>query len=312
SGTEAAMSALRLARAHTGRDALIKFDGNYHGHGDSFLVKAGSGALTLGEPDSPGVPQELAKLTLVADYNDLDSVRRLFEQHPDQICGVFVEPVAGNMGTVPPAPGFLEGLRELCTQHGALLVFDEVMTGFRVARGGYMERCGVLPDVVALGKVIGGGLPIGAYGGPAAFMNQIAPLGKVYQAGTLSGNPLAVAAGEAQLAALEDRTVYNHLEALGAQLEEGLMTAARKHDVPLVVGRVGSMLCPYFAPTPVQNFRDVMASDRERWVRFFHGLLGRGVLLPPSPFEAWFLSNAHDAETIDLVIEAAEQTLSRG
>ena len=310
SGTEAAMSALRLARAHTGREALIKFDGNYHGHGDSFLVKAGSGALTLGEPDSPGVPKDLAKLTLVADYNDLASVERLFEEHPGAICGVFVEPVAGNMGTVPPAPGFLEGLRELCTRHGALLVFDEVMTGFRVARGGYMELCGVLPDLVALGKVIGGGLPIGAYGGPAEFMDQIAPVGKVYQAGTLSGNPLAVAAGEAQLAALEDRSAYDHLEQVGAQLEAGLLAAAERHGVPLVVGRVGSMLCPYFASEPVTDFQGVLRSDRERWTRFFHGLLGRGVLLPPSPFEAWFLSTAHQPETIDRILAAADATLA--
>lgn len=309
SGTEATMSALRLARAHTGREAFIKFDGNYHGHGDSFLVKAGSGALTLGEPDSPGIPKGLAELTLVADYNDLASVEALFEQHADQIAAVFVEPVAGNMGCIPPVPGFLEGLRELCTRHGALLVFDEVMTGFRVARGCYMELCGVTPDLVTLGKVIGGGLPIGAYGGPAEFMNLIAPVGKVYQAGTLSGNPLAVAAGEAQLAELADRTVFDTLEAAGAQLESGLLEASAKHGVEMVVGRVGSMICPYFSDRPVTDFNDVMASDRDRWVRFFHGMLRRGVLLPPSPFEAWFLSAAHSPEIIDRVIAAADGAL---
>jgi glutamate-1-semialdehyde 2,1-aminomutase len=309
SGTEATMSALRLARAHTGRDALIKFDGNYHGHGDSFLVKAGSGALTLGEPDSPGVPRALAELTLVADYNDLASVERLFSERGSEVAAVFVEPVAGNMGCVPPAPGFLEGLRRLCTEHGALLVFDEVMTGFRVARGGYAELCGVTPDLVTLGKVIGGGLPIGAYGGPAEFMNQIAPLGKVYQAGTLSGNPLAVAAGEAQLSQLEDRSAYETLEGLGAALEQGLLEAADRRDVPLVVGRVGSMVCPYFAERPVTNFAEVLASDRERWVRFFHGMLARGVLLPPSPFEAWFLSTAHTHAQLERVVAAADEVL---
>ncbi|QDU70063.1 glutamate-1-semialdehyde 2,1-aminomutase [Engelhardtia mirabilis] len=310
SGTEATMSALRLARAHTGRDALIKFDGNYHGHGDSFLVKAGSGALTLGEPDSPGVPKALAELTLVADYNDLASVEALFDQNPDRIAAVFVEPVAGNMGTVPPVAGFLEGLRELCTRHGAVLVFDEVMTGFRVARGGYMERCGVMPDLVTLGKVIGGGLPIGAYGGRAELMNQVAPAGKMYQAGTLSGNPLAVAAGVAMLNELSEPGVYEGLEATGARLERGLLAAAAKHGVPMVVGRVGSMLCPYLAASEVTTFGDVMASDRARWVPFFHGMLERGVLLPPSPFEAWFLSTAHDDATIDQVIEAADGALA--
>jgi glutamate-1-semialdehyde 2,1-aminomutase len=306
SGTEATMSALRLARAHTGRDKLVKFEGCYHGHGDSFLVKAGSGMLTLGAPDSPGVPAQLAAQTLVAGYNDLASVERLFEQQGAEISSVFVEPVAGNMGTVLPVPGFLEGLRRLCDEHGALLVYDEVMTGFRVARGGYMELCGVLPDLVTLGKVIGGGLPIGAYGGRADLMNQVAPAGKMYQAGTLSGNPLAVAAGEAMLTELGHDSVYERLEASGARLEAGLLAAAEKHGVPLVVGRQGSMLCPYLTDATVTSFGDVMASDRERWVRFFHGMLERGVLLPPSPFEAWFLSTAHDAAIIDEVVAAAD------
>ena len=304
------MSALRLARAHTGRDKLIKFEGCYHGHGDSFLVKAGSGMLTLGAPDSPGVPAEVAAQTLVAGYNDLESVQRLFEQHGSEISSVFVEPVAGNMGTVLPVPGFLEGLRQLCDEHGALLVYDEVMTGFRVARGCYMELCGVLPDLVTLGKVIGGGLPIGAYGGNAEVMSQVAPAGKMYQAGTLSGNPLAVAAGEAMLAALADDAVYTQLEGAGARLEAGLLAAAEKHGVPMVVGRQGSMLCPYLTDRTVTSFAGVMASDRERWVRFFHGMLERGVLLPPSPFEAWFLSTAHDAAVIDEVVAAADGALA--
>ncbi|MHC4377247.1 MAG: aminotransferase class III-fold pyridoxal phosphate-dependent enzyme, partial [Planctomycetota bacterium] len=258
---------------------------------------------------SPGVPAELAAQTLVAGYNDLESVERLFEQQGSEISSVFVEPVAGNMGTVLPMPGFLEGLRRLCDEHGALLVYDEVMTGFRVARGGYMEVCGVMPDLVTLGKVIGGGLPIGAYGGRADVMSHVAPAGKMYQAGTLSGNPLAVAAGEAMLAELGEDSVYEQLEASGAQLEAGILAAANKHGVPMVVGRQGSMICPYLTDKPVTSFGDVMASDRERWVRFFHGMLERGVLLPPSPFEAWFLSTAHDAAVIDEVIAAADGAL---
>jgi glutamate-1-semialdehyde 2,1-aminomutase len=253
SGTEATMSALRLARAVTGRDGFVKFNGCYHGHGDSFLVKAGSGALTLGAPDSPGVPAALAELSFVAEYNDLASVERLFAEHGSQISCVFVEPVAGNMGLVPPAEGFLAGLRALCDRTGALLVFDEVMTGFRVARGGYSELCAVRADLVTLGKVIGGGLPIGAYAGPRALMERISPAGDVYQAGTLSGNPVAVAAGLATLAVLDRPGTYEGLERAGARLETGLLEAARAADVPLVVGRQGSMLCPYFSAEPVRD-----------------------------------------------------------
>jgi glutamate-1-semialdehyde 2,1-aminomutase len=310
SGTEATMSALRLARAATGRDLLLKFDGCYHGHGDSFLVKAGSGALTLGAPDSPGVPAVLAERTLVADYNDLASVERLFSQHGAQIAAIFVEPVAGNIGLVTPAAGFLAGLRTLCDQYGALLVFDEVMTGFRVAPGGYMELCGVRPDLVTLGKVIGGGLPIGAYGGRGDLMDQIAPAGRVYQAGTLSGNPLAVAAGLAMLRALGNPKVYADLERAGAQLEQGLLSLAHKHRVPLVVGRQGSMLCPYFSDRPVRCMADVLATDRTAWNAFFHGLVERGVMIPPSPFEAWFLSWAHDQAIIERVLTAADGALA--
>jgi len=309
SGTEATMSALRLARAATGRDAFLKFNGCYHGHGDSFLVKAGSGALTLGEPDSPGVPKALAELTLVAEFNDADGVRELFAARGSELAAVFVEPIAGNMGTVAPAPGFLETLRELCTEYGVVLVFDEVMTGFRVARGGAIELLGIEPDLVTLGKVIGGGLPIGAYAGKDELMRQVAPLGKVYQAGTLSGNPLATAAGLAMLDALADPTVHVQLERAGALVQEGLQRAAREAGVPLFVGRQGSMLCPYFAADPVTRFDDVMNSDRERWVRFFHAMLDEEVLLPPSPFEAWFLSTAHDDATLERIVDAGAKAL---
>jgi len=309
SGTEATMSALRLARAVTGRDLFVKFNGCYHGHGDSFLVKAGSGALTFGAPDSPGVPAPLAAMTLVAEYNDLDSVRALFAAHPGAIACLFVEPVAGNMGCVRPAAGFLEGLRALCDEHGALLVFDEVMTGFRVARGCYLELTDVRPDLVTLGKVIGGGLPVGAYGGAATLMSRVSPAGDVYQAGTLSGNPLAMAAGRATLEALTP-DAYATLERHGAALQAGLEQAAAAADVPLFVGRQGSMLCPYLAAAPVTDFAGVMASDRARWTPFFHAMLARGVLLPPSPFEAWFLSTAHDDAVVARIVEAAREALA--
>ncbi|MCP3914843.1 MAG: glutamate-1-semialdehyde 2,1-aminomutase [bacterium] len=308
SGTEATMSALRLARAATGRELFIKFNGCYHGHGDSFLVKAGSGALTLGAPDSPGVPRGLAEQTLVAEYNDLDSVRTLFDAHPGQIACIFVEPVAGNMGTVPPASSFLDGLRGLCDAHGALLVFDEVMTGFRVARGGYQDLTDVRADLVTLGKVIGGGLPIGAYGGGRELMERVSPSGDVYQAGTLSGNPLAVAAGSATLAELDEGRAYETLEQTGAALESGLVALAEERGVPVQVQRVGSMLCLYFSAEPVTRLDDVTASDREHWTRFFRGMLANGVLLPPSPYEAWFLSTEHGV-ALDRVLHAAAQAL---
>jgi len=306
SGTEATMSALRLARAVTGRDRLVKFEGCYHGHGDSFLVKAGSGALTLGAPDSPGVPRALAEMTLVAAYNDLASVAELFASGGEEIACVFVEPIAGNMGCVPPAPGFLEGLRELCDRHGSLLVLDEVMTGFRVSRGGFLATSDVRADLVTLGKVIGGGLPIGAYGGRAELMQRVAPAGDVYQAGTLSGNPLAVAAGRATLGEL-DEEAYAALEHAGARLQTGLERAAADCGQPLHVGRRGSMLCPYFAAGEVASFDDVLASDRERWNAFFHAMVEHGVLLPPSPFEAWFLSTAHTDDVVDRVIAASHE-----
>ncbi len=310
SGTEATMSALRLARAVTGRDLLIKFDGCYHGHGDSFLVKAGSGALTQGAPDSPGVPRALAELTLVAQYNDLESVERLFLQYTDQVACVIVEPVAGNIGCVLPAHGFLEGLRDLCDRHDALLIFDEVMTGFRVARGGYQELCGVFPDLVTLGKVIGGGLPIGAYGGRADLMLHVSPAGSMYQAGTLSGNPIAVAAGLATLELCDEPGFYETLEAHTAELQAGIEAAAKKHRVPIHVGRQGSMLCPYFSAEPVTTLAHVMRTDRELWTKFFRALLENGVLIPPSPFEAWFVSSAHDAKTIERVLRAVDASLA--
>lgn len=306
SGTEATMSVLRLARAFTGRELVLKFRGNYHGHGDSFLVKAGSGALTHGAPDSPGVPRALAELTLVAEYNDLASVEHLMLQDGDRIAAVIVEPVAGNVGLIQPAPDFLEGLRTLCDAHESLLVFDEVMTGFRVARGGYQELCGVRFDLVALGKVIGGGLPIGAYGGRRDVMSRISPAGDVYQAGTLSGNPLAVSAGLATLRATDAPGFYANLETRSRQLADGIEAAARKYDVPCSVGRQGSMLCPYFASETVRTYDEALATDRELWTRWFHALKDRGVLVPPSPFEAWFVSSAHDASTMERAIEAAD------
>jgi len=311
SGTEATMAALRLARAATQRDLVLKFDGCYHGHADSFLVKAGSGALTQGTPDSPGVPAAIAALTLIAQYNDLGSVEQLFARRGGEIACVIVEPVAGNVGLLRPAAGFLEGLRTLCDRHGALLVFDEVMTGFRVARGGYQQICGVKPDLITLGKVIGGGLPVGAYGGRKDLMSHIAPAGDVYQAGTLSGNPLAVAGGLATLRATDEPGFYELLERQSARLQAGLESAARKNRVAIHVGRQGSMLCPYLSDGPVTNLALVMKTDRAKWARFFHAMLERGVLLPPSPFEAWFVSRAHDDAAIDHVVRAAEEAYGK-
>ena len=308
-GTEATMAAVRLARAATGRPAIVKFDGNYHGHGDSFLVKAGSGVLTQGAPDSPGVPAALAGLTLVAQYNKLETVEALFAARGAEIAAIIVEPVCGNVGLLPPSKGFLAGLRAICDRHGALLIFDEVMTGFRVARGGYQEICKVRPDLTTLGKIIGGGLPIGAYGGRRDLMAQIAPSGDVYQAGTLSGNPMSVQAGLAMLRELRSPKVYGRLEDAGAHLEAGLDHICRSLKIPAVVQRQGSMLCLYFSPRPCTTLDEVMASDRAKFRTFFHGMLEHGVLLPPSPFEAWFLSTAHDAIALDLVLDAARESL---
>jgi glutamate-1-semialdehyde 2,1-aminomutase len=311
SGTEAAMSAIRLARGATGRDLLVKLDGCYHGHADSLLVRAGSGGATFSIPDSAGVPAPLAGLTLTAPFNDLDAVRALIRQRGDEIAAVIVEPVAGNMGVVPPAPGFLEGLRELTRAAGALLIFDEVITGFRAAYGGAQARYGVTPDLTCLGKIIGGGLPVGAYGGAERLMRHVAPLGSVYQAGTLSGNPLAVAAGLATLRRLREPGVYERLEALGARLEVGLVEAARRAGVALTVNRVGSMLTAFFCAGPVTDYASARRADTAAYARFFHGLLERGVFVAPSQFEAAFVSLAHTEEDLARAARAAEEAMPR-
>ncbi len=311
SGTEATMTALRLARAATGRDLILKFDGGYHGHADGLLASAGSGVATLGLPDSPGVPAAFAAQTLVTPYNDLDAVERAFEAHPRAIACVIVEPVAGNMGLVEPAPGFLEGLRAACDQHGALLVFDEVITGFRVGLGGAQARYAVAPDLTALGKVIGGGLPVGAYGGSRELMERMAPVGPVYQAGTLSGNPLAMASGIATLDALAAiEGAYARLDELGARLAAGLERAASEAGVALAVARVGSLLTPFFRAALPRNYAEAREADTAAFARFHAGMLERGVLLPPSQFETWFVSLAHDEVAIDATIEAARDALA--
>jgi glutamate-1-semialdehyde 2,1-aminomutase len=304
SGTEAVMSAIRLARAATKRDKIIKFDGCYHGHADSMLVRAGSGVATLGLPDSPGVTEGAARDTLTATYNDAGSVERLFDQHRDQIAAIIVEPVAGNMGVAPPAAGFLPSLRDLATRNEALLIFDEVMTGFRVARGGAQELYGIAPDLTTFGKIIGGGFPVGAYGGRADLMNLIAPSGPVYQAGTLSGNPVAMAAGLYTLTRL-DSAAYETLERRSATLQRGLEAAIEETRAPAVVQRVGSMLTLIFTTRTVNNFGDASACDHARFARFFHAMLARGVHLPPSGYEAWFVSLAHNDEVIDQTINTA-------
>ncbi len=309
SGTEAAMSAIRVARGATGRDVLVKFEGCYHGHADSLLVKAGSGGATFGVPDSRGVPGVLAALTLTVAFNDLDAVRDLFRRRGGEIAAVIVEPVAGNMGVVPPRAGFLEGLREETARHGALLIFDEVITGFRVAFDGAQGRYGVRPDLTCLGKIIGGGLPVGAYGGARRIMEHVSPLGGVYQAGTLSGNPLAVAAGLATVRALRDPAVYTRLEALGARLEQGIRRAADKHGVPVTVNRVGSMLTGFFTPGPVTDYASAKRSDTERYGRYFRAMLERGVYLAPSQFEAAFVSLAHTEADVDAAARAATEAL---
>jgi len=307
SGTEAAMSAIRLARGATGRPFLVKFDGCYHGHADSLLVKAGSGGATFSIPDSAGVPGPLARLTLTAPFNDLDAVRALFRERGREIAAVIVEPVAGNMGVVPPRPGFLEGLREITLAHESVLIFDEVITGFRVAYGGAQELYGVRADLTCLGKVIGGGLPVGAYGGSRSLMSHVAPLGAVYQAGTLSGNPLAVAAGLATLAELRKPDVYRRLDALGGELERGLRSAADQARVPLTVNRVGSMLTGFFCEGPVTDYASAKRADTKRYARYFHAMLERGVFLAPSQFEAAFVSLAHADADLDAAAAAAAE-----
>ena len=305
SGTEATMSAIRLARGFTQREKIIKFDGCYHGHADSLLVKAGSGALTFGYPDSAGVPPSFTQHTIVVPFNDEETVRAAFQANPAQIAGIILEPVPANAGLYLPKAGYLEFLREMTRREGALLIFDEVMTGFRLGWGGAQERFGIKPDLSCFGKIIGGGLPVGAFGGRAEIMDCLAPLGPVYQAGTLSGNPLAMAAGLAALEELRDGRVYQHLEQLGAQLEAGMKTAASRAGVAVQFQRIGSMFCGYFTDAPVHNVADAMKSDRAKFAKFFHGMLDSGIYLAPSQFEAGFLSAAHTSEDIEQTVESA-------
>jgi len=312
SGTEATMSAIRLARGFTHRDKIIKFEGCYHGHADCLLVKAGSGALTLGQPNSPGVPADFAKHTLTCTFNDLDSVRAVFEQYPQEVACIIVEPVAGNMNCVPPLPEFLPGLRALCDEFGALLIIDEVMTGFRVALGGAQEHYGVKPDLTCLGKIIGGGMPVGAFGGRRDVMNALAPTGPVYQAGTLSGNPIAMAAGIACLTQVAQPGVHQTLTELTTQLADGLLAAATAANIPFVVNHVGGMFGLFFTDAAsVTSYQDVMKCDVERFKRFFHLMLEEGVYLAPSAFEAGFMSVAHTAEDIQNTIDAAARCFAK-
>jgi glutamate-1-semialdehyde 2,1-aminomutase len=303
SGTEATMSAIRLARGVTGRTKLIKFEGCYHGHGDSLLVKAGSGVATLGLPDSPGVPASLAQNTITVPFNDSHALKRAFDEH-DDVAAVIIEPVVGNMGCVPPHEGYLQSVREITKLHGALLIFDEVMTGFRLARGGAQELYGVMPDITTLGKIIGGGLPVGAYGASRDIMNHIAPAGNIYQAGTLSGNPLAMTAGFTTLRRLRDRSIYERLERAGRKLCDGLSEAAREAGLETVTNRVGSMWTSFFNNEPVTDWTCAARSNRELYGKFFHGMLEEGVYLAPSQFEAAFISAAHTDELLDRTIEA--------
>lgn len=309
SGTEATMSALRLARGFTGRDKIAKFEGCYHGHADGLLVKAGSGALTFGAPDSAGVPAAVAEQTLVLPYNHLEETRSLLLAHRREVAAVIVEPVAGNMGCVRPAPGFLEGLRKICLEIGALLIFDEIITGFRVAYGGMQSVAGITPDLTCLGKILGGGLPMGAYAGRAEIMDLLAPEGPVYQAGTLSGNPLAVNAGWAMLKVLSKPGTYERLESLGHRLEQGLRESLTRARVPGQVNRMGSLLTLFFTDHPVTDLSSAMMSDTKRYAEFHSRMLEAGITLPPSQFECWFLSLAHTEDDIDKTVAAAAASL---
>ena len=310
SGTEATMSAIRLARGYTGRDKIIKFAGCYHGHVDSLLVKAGSGALTLGNPDSAGVPASFAAETLVLPYNDLDAVTETVSSQPDQVAAIIVEPYPANCGLILPLPGYLEGLRRLCSQFGVVLIFDEVMTGFRLGLGGVQERTGITPDLTAMGKIIGGGLPVGAFGGKAEIMDHLAPLGPVYQAGTLSGNPLAMAAGIASLKLLKETNPYERLELMGQEIASGLIKLAESKSIPLQVPQVGSMFCLFFSEHTVTNFEQAVAAKHEIFNNLFHHCLKGGVYLPPSSYETCFISSAHQQEDISKTLETFESAFS--
>lgn len=311
SGTEATMSALRLARGFTGRSKIVKFEGCYHGHADSLLIKAGSGVATLALPDSPGVPVEVAALTITIPYNDLDAVQLVFEKFGEEIAAIIVEPIAGNMGVVPPVSGFLEGLRKVTHQYGSLLIFDEVMTGFRVDIHSAQGLYGISPDITCLGKIIGGGLPVGAYGGRRDIMEKMAPAGPIYQAGTLSGNPLAMAAGYTTLSILGQPDVYESLERKSARLEQGLMDNAKEKGIACTVNRVGSMVCPFFTDVKVTNYESAKTSDLQRFNRYFAALLDLGVSVAPSQFEGMFVSLAHTDEDIETTIEAHRNALQR-
>jgi glutamate-1-semialdehyde 2,1-aminomutase len=310
SGTEATMSALRLARGYTKRSKILKFEGSYHGHADSLLIKAGSGVATLGLPDSPGVPESVAAHTLTVPFNDLASVKLVFERYGEEIAAIIVEPIAGNMGVVPPLPGFLSGLRELTTNYGSLLIFDEVMTGFRVHRHCAQGLYGITPDLTCLGKVIGGGLPVGAYGGKREIMEQMAPVGPIYQAGTLSGNPLAMAAGYTTLKLMTEEA-YQLLERLSIRLQAGLMRNAQETGIPMTLNRVGSMICPFFTEKHVINYEVAKTANTERFRTVFRRLLDNGVNIAPSPFEGWFVSTAHTNDDIDQTIEAHRLALEK-
>ena len=309
SGTEATMSALRLARGYTKRTKILKFEGSYHGHADSLLIKAGSGVATLGLPDSPGVPDSVASHTLTVPYNDLDSVRLAFERFGEEIACIIVEPVAGNMGVVPPLPGFLQGLRDITEQYGSLLIFDEVMTGFRVHYHSAQGLYGITPDLTCMGKVIGGGLPVGAYGGKREIMEQMAPAGPIYQAGTLSGNPLAMAAGYTTLQ-LMTKERYEAVERLAVKLQRGLTDNAEKHGIPMTINRVGSMICPFFTDTHVINYETAKLSDLERFKTYFAGMLQAGISIAPSQYEGMFLSGVHTESDIEQTIAAHDRVLA--
>ncbi|CAB0151657.1 Glutamate-1-semialdehyde 2,1-aminomutase [Pseudidiomarina piscicola] len=311
SGTEATMTAIRLARGYTGRDKILKFEGCYHGHADALLVKAGSGLLTLGVPNSPGIPEDFAKHTLTVTFNDLDSVRQIFAEHGDAIATIIVEPVAGNMNCIPPAPGFLEGLREICDEYGSVLIFDEVMSGFRVARGGAQEFYNVTPDLTTLGKVIGGGMPVGAFGGKAEIMDYIAPVGPVYQAGTLSGNPVAMAAGLAALSQLDDAQLYPQLTAKAERLVKGMQERADAAGIPFTTNQAGSMFGFFFSSdAEVTSYAQATQCNMEHFRKFYHSMLQQGVYLAPSAFEAGFMSAAHTDADIDATLEAASKAFA--